>query len=138
MPTATPLPYERRRVDVAVQPLALPQFLAGLRVEALQVAGLRLGLALHVAGLAEDQLVLAVDLGDERRAPRAVRLVVLPDRLAGLLVDREEEVAALAFSFGPHQRMTRSPYSTGDAPLPNVCSHLPRSVRFHSSLPAKS
>ena len=27
---------------------------------------------------------------------------------------------------------------TGDEPLPKTCSHLPRSVRFHSSFPAKS
>src|SRR5436853_4413035 len=41
-------------------------------------------------------------------------------------------------SLGPHQRIAKSRYKTGDEPLPNLCSHLPRSVRFQSSVPAKS
>src|SRR5262249_466030 len=41
-------------------------------------------------------------------------------------------------SFGPHQRITVSPYSTGEEPLPKACSHLPRSSRFQSTLPFRS
>src|SRR5262249_595681 len=83
-------------VDVAVEPLAAPQLLAGLRVEASEETGPGPRRALPVAGVAQEELVLAVDLDDQRRAPRAVGLVLLPHRLAGLLVDGEQEVTAFA------------------------------------------
>src|SRR5262249_53023034 len=82
-------------VDIAVQPLTLPQLLACLRIEAPQVAVLVLGLGLHIPGLAQDELILIVHLDYEGRAPGTVGLKLLPDRFAGSLVDREKIVPSL-------------------------------------------
>src|SRR5262245_22321938 len=85
-----------KRGGVAVDargPLDRPQFLARLRVEAGEPARDR-----------EDELVLLADAGDDRRTPGAeellagdarvaARFVHLPHLLAGVLVDREQELA---------------------------------------------
>jgi hypothetical protein len=51
--------------------------------------------AFEVRHEAEQELVSIADLGHQRRAPRADFLVVLPNRLAGLLIGRQQEVAPL-------------------------------------------
>src|SRR5262249_35479970 len=87
---------QRGGVVVAVQPLAAPQLLAGHRIKASQEPGFRFGLALHIARLAQKELILVADLDDQRRAPGAVRFIVLPGSLSRFFVDGEEEIAALA------------------------------------------
>src|SRR5262245_31041134 len=84
---------DRGRVDQCTEALARPKFLAGLRVEALD-------LLRH----AKNEFYALADLGDDGRAPGAdpfgvslfarlaARLIMLPDLLAGLLAHGTEEL----------------------------------------------
>src|SRR5262245_8664118 len=83
-----------RGIDQRPHSVARPKLRAGLRVE-----------PLHLVRHAEDQLFVAVDLGDDRGAPGtkpfgvslltrlAARLLVFPGLLAGLFVQRDEELS---------------------------------------------
>src|SRR5262245_35956058 len=88
----------RHRVDLVAEPFARPEFLAGVRIVALEkplAADL-------VAGQRHNEFVAIADLDDDRRAPgaedRAIDggLVGLPDGLASALVERDQESLGLA------------------------------------------
>src|SRR5262249_27784937 len=76
---------QRRRVDVLHEAVTAPEFLAGPRFHAFELEG-----------RAVQELVAAVDLDEDRRAPGAGLLVLFPDRFPGLLVDGDQVIAALA------------------------------------------